>query len=209
MTFSSTKFFGALTALVAIVALCGCGARTYNKLHYVLEAARPDSPAETRSDAVLEVRRFTIDAAFANKGLVYRRDEFTYESDFYHEFLVAPAVMVTEKTRLWLARSGLFQRVLTLGSRLEPTCTLEGNITALYGDFRDETAPKAVMELHCFLLSDADAGRTVILAEVYEASSPLESDTADAMVEALDNCLVQILKRLEADLQRSLASDSG
>jgi ABC-type uncharacterized transport system auxiliary subunit len=208
MTFSSTKSFGVLTAVVSVVALCGCGARTYNKRHYILEAARPAPLAETRSDAVLEVRRFTIDAAFANKGLVYRLDEFAYEPDFYQEFLVAPAIMITAKTRLWLAQSGLFQRVLTLGSRLEPTYTLEGDITALYGDFRDEAAPKAVMELHCFLLSDADPGRAVVFGKVYEASSPLQSTTADVLVEALNNCLVDILERLEADLQESVEGDS-
>lgn len=209
MTFSSIRFFGGLVATASVVALAGCHARTYDKRHYILEASRPDAPVEASSDAVLEVRRFAIDAAFADKGLVYRRDEFVYESDFYHEFLVTPAVMVTERTRLWLARSGLFQRVLTLGSRVQPDYTLEGDITALYGDFRDQAAPQAVMELHCFLLAKDDPDKTVVWGNVYKASVPLDGETADALVQAFDRCLVQILERLEQDLRESLARAAG
>ena len=209
MTFSSSKFSVCLYFLLLTVVLGGCARTAVNKRHYILEAARQDGPAETQTDVVLEVHRFTIDAAFADKALVYRRDELIYESDYYHEFLVAPAVMITERARLWLARSGLFARVLTPGSRLEPSHTLEGNITQLYGDFSDPSAAKAVLELHCFLLANENVDETIVFGKVYGVSIPLKTRTADALVEALDRCLIQILERLEEDLQQSLADGSG
>ena len=82
------------------VTFSGCGSRqAYNKKHYVLSATRQSQPARARADFILEVRRFTIDSAFAGKGLVYRTGQFEYESDFYSEFLVSPSAMMTEKTR--------------------------------------------------------------------------------------------------------------
>ena len=209
MTFHSVRFSACLIWAAFLLTLSGCARTAVDKRYYILEAVRPGEPAAMQTGAILEVRRFTIDAAFAAPGLVYRRDELVYEADYYHEFLVAPAVMVTEKTRLWLARSGMFERVLAPGSRLEPTYTLEGNITTLYGDLSDASAPKAVMELHCFLLASEDADETIVSGKVYGASNPLEARTADALVKALDQCLTQILERLEADLKRSLADASG
>jgi len=209
MTFHLVRSSLCLIWAALVLALSGCARTAVDKRYYILEAVRPGEPSAVQTDTVLEVRRFTIDAAFADPGLVYRRDELVYESDFYHEFLVAPAVMVTERTRLWLARSGMFERVLGSGSRLEPTYTLEGNITMLYGDLSDASAPEAVMELHCFLLASEDADEAVVSGKVYGASNPLEARTADALVKALDRCLTQILERLEADLKQSLAGASG
>ena len=209
MTFSSSKFSVCLIGLAVTIIVGGCAQTVGPKRHYILEAARQDEAAGTQTSVVLEVHRFTIDAAFADKSLVYRRDELVYESDYYHEFLVAPAVMITERARLWLARSGLFARVLTPGSRLEPSHTLEGNIIQLCGDFSDPSAAKAVLEVHCFLLANENADETIVFGKVYGASIPLETRTADALVEALDRCLIQILERLEEDLQQSLADGSG
>ena len=209
MTFNSGRCFVCVIWTALVLTLGGCVRTSVDKRYYILGAVRPGESAAVQTDTVLEVRRFTIDAAFADQGLVYRRDEFVYESDFYRAFLVAPAVMVTEKTRLWLARSGMFERVLTPGSRLEATHTLEGNITMLYGDLSDASAPKAVMELHCFLIANDDPDETVVLHRVYGASNPLESQSTDALVEALDRCLVHILARLEKDLGQSLSRETG
>lgn len=189
--------------------LCGCGQNSYHKRLYVLDATRRDTPADVQIAAVLEVRRFTIDAAFAQRNLVYRIGPFEYKSDFYNEFLVAPAVAVTEKTRRWLASSGLFERVLMPGSRLAPTYTMEGNVTALCGDFRDETAPVAVMELRCFLVDDRDPAETVVFSRTYRASSPLQAKKAANLVAALDECLVEILTSLEEDLKEPVSDSDG
>ena len=209
MTFHSVRFSVCVIWAALLLTLSGCARTAVDKRYYILEAVRPGEPAAAQTDTILEVRRFTIDTAFAQPGLVYRRDALVYESDYYHEFLVAPAVMVTERTRLWLARSGMFERVLAPGSRLEPTYTLEGNITMLCGDLTDASAPKAVMELRCFLLASEDADETIVSGKSYNASNPLEARTADALVRALDRCLTQILERLEADLKQSLADVSG
>ncbi len=191
--------------IVTSIMLTGCGRMSYSKRTYILDAARQPEPGQAKSHVILDVRRFTIDSVFAGKGFVYRRGEHEYESDFYNQFLISPAVMVSEKTRHWLCRSGICGRVLVPGSRIESTHTLEANITALYADVRDKSSPRAVMELRAFLIANNPAAESVLLGKTYRASCPLQSNTPEALVEALDKCLAEILTSLEKDLKKELS----
>ena len=190
-----------LKVLVCLVLVSGCGSRqTYDKKHYILKAVRHGDSIQTEIGSILEVRRFTIDSAFAVKSLVYRTGEFEYESDFYNEFLVSPAAMITDKTRNWLAESGLFGTVPDVGSLVDPTHVIEGNITALYGDFRDMSSPKAVMEMRFFLLKVKTTGEsTPIFGKTYQATVDIASENPQDLVEAFDKCLEDILTSLERD----------
>jgi cholesterol transport system auxiliary component len=186
--------------------LSGClQGDTADRKHYIVEAKREGGPPAVHSDTTLRVRRFNVDEAYASKQLVYRIEEFRYESDYYHEFLVLPGLMITEKTRDWLADSGLFGRVSSVGSRLESTYMLEGNVTKLCADFTDKSAPMAVMEIRFFLLVGADVNETVVLSETYRAASPIPNRSAEAVVEAFSKSLTDILARLEADVKKVLA----
>jgi ABC-type uncharacterized transport system auxiliary subunit len=183
----------------------GCGAKSYQKQRYLLETRRASSVAASSNEDILEIRRFTIDPAFSSKGLTYRNGEYEYESDFYNEFLISPDVMVTEKVRNWLSASGLTQRVLNPGSFMDPSYVLEGNIDALYGDFRMESSGKAVMELRVFLLEmKTGTEPAMVFGKNYKTIFDIESESAEELVAALDRCLVEILTDLEKDLRARL-----
>lgn len=200
MRSTSIKYCVCLNMIVASLAVSGCGPKSYNKRYYVLDVKHKAETAKTDNEIVLDVRRFTTDSAFDSKGLVYRKGEFEYEVDFYNEFLIAPATMVTEKARTWLSQSGLFARVLDKGSYIESTHTLEGNITTLYGDFRNSSSPLAVMELRVFLIENRAPKESIILGKTYGSSFGLKSQDAEGLIEAFDSCLGQILTDLENDL---------
>jgi uncharacterized lipoprotein YmbA len=206
MTGRIVSFLCVGTSLWALI-LAGCNAgQAYDKRFYVLRAARPSGSTATETDCILEIRRLTIDSAFGGKGLIYRTGQFEYESDFYNEFLVSPSGMMTEKMRNWLTASGLFRRVLNAGSQVDPTHILEGNVTGLYGDFTDRSAPQATIEIRIFLLkSQANLEPTPVFGKTYKSSAVLESAGPDGLVEAMDRCLEEILSRLEADLAKELA----
>jgi len=110
-----------LGVMTSAIILAGCGQKSYQKQHYILDARRASSVAASDSGNILEIRRFTSNAAFSGKNLIYRTGEFEYESDFYNEFLISPAAMITEKARNWLSASGLPRRVLDPGSHVDPT----------------------------------------------------------------------------------------
>jgi cholesterol transport system auxiliary component len=161
-------------------------------------------PARPRHDLVLAVRSFTIDPLYDGRGLKYRKGESEYESDFYHEFLVAPQVLLSSQVRNWLSQSGRFKTVLEPGSLIEPTHLLEGNILVLHGDFRDRSLPQAVIRVRVFLVANKHSGPEVVLTRDYRAARDAEANTADALVTAFDRCLEQILSALEQDLEKVL-----
>lgn len=191
---------------VWLAMLSGCGSQqAYNKKYYVLSAIRETKSIKAEKDSILEVRHFTIDSAFSGKGLVYRIGEFEYESDFYNEFLVSSDAMVTEKVRNWLSASGISRRVLGPGSYVDPTHVIEGNVIALYGEFRDKSTPTAVMEIRVFLL-EMKTGKdpVIVFGKTYKSSVALESKSPGILVSGLDRCLIKMLTNLEKDLAERL-----
>ncbi len=192
--------------LVSGCLLSGCGQSAIaERQYYVLDTVREGAPDTVHSDATLRLRRFNVDEAFAGRSLVYRVDEFRYEPDYYHQFLVLPGVMITEEARDWLANSGLFARVTAVGSRVESTYLLEGNVIDLYADFTQKATPEAIVEIRFFLLAGPEAGESVVLSQTYRAATPISANTAQAIVQAMSKSLVDILTRLEADIAKVLA----
>lgn len=194
-----------LSVMTSAIILAGCGQKSYQKQHYILDARRASSVAASDSANIIEIRRFTSNSAFSGKSLIYRSGEFEYESDFYNEFLISPAAMITEKARNWLSASGLSRRVLDPTSYVDPTHVIEGNVTALYGDLRAKSSPTAVMELRVFLLETKTGKEPVIVfGKTYKSSVGLESEGPGGLVSALDRCLVEILTDVEEDLAEIL-----
>ena len=185
--------------ILGLTILQGC--RSTAPRRYALDTTRPDRPAGTPSSAILDVRRLTIDAVYESKGLVYRQGETLYETDYENEFLVLPARLITDRTRNWIIDAELCACVLDSGSLLEPTHSVEGHITRLYGDYRDENARKAVMELKLYLVSHKQLGQAILLGKTYQQTEAISSADADALVKAFDICLVRILTELEGDLK--------
>ena len=174
------------------------------KRYFILEASRDEDISLPDTDAVLTVRRLRVSAKYEGKGLVYRLKELSYESDFYNEFFISPASMFTEEIRKRLAVSGLFKHVVDPSSLLDSTYILEGAVTALYGDYRVSTAPKAVMEIQFLLLQETDVSPKIIFQSQYHKEEPLKGNTPDALVKSWNEALSQILTEFETDLKENL-----
>lgn len=202
MTRTVLKLYLYVSAVPLLAVVCsGCvSSHSYSKRQFVIEAARPAQPVGQRHDVVLAVRGFTIDPVCDSRGLLYRKGESEYESDFYNEFLVAPQALISSQTRNWLAQSGAFKTVLEPGSLIEATHVLEGNVLALYGDFRGSGLPQAVMQVRVFLVANTGSEPEIIFTRDYRASHRAETQTADALVAAMNQCLEQVLSELERDL---------
>ena len=194
-----------LTTCMAFSALniSGCSIdQTYNKQYYVIEVKRPavNQPDE-QNKKILEVVRFSIDSAFNTRELICRTGESLYEPDFYNCFLASPESMIAEKTRCWLSDSGIFKFVLDRTSRIQPTHLLEGNITAIYCDCRDEKSPIAVMELKIFLSEiNSNPDPNIVFSKTYRSNIPLQTGENQILVQTLNVCLAEILTTMEKDL---------
>jgi cholesterol transport system auxiliary component len=197
-----------LLCLCLLLVTSGCGPSvTANQMQYVLAPGRPLQSVTPSAERVLEVDRFAIEAAFAGKSFVYRVGEVQYETDYYNVFLAVPAVMITDETRNWLSRTGLFARVSGSTARTAPTDLLEGNVVELYGDLRDKKAPAAVMQIRFFLSHFASPGHPeLVFSRDYSTQQPLESRSPAGLADAYSRCLQTILADLQKDLTEKLAA---
>jgi len=197
------------TLVFLAAAVTGCAQTTPAKEFFMIEAVRPSGVVQTPSNATLEVRLFNVDTAFASKNLVYRLGEFRYETDYYRQFLVSPGLMITERTRRWMFDSGLFKQVLPPNSQITPTYTLQGIVTALYGDFTNASAPVATMRIRFLLVGHGGEEGSIVFSRAYRVAQPLAAKTAEALMDALSKDLTEILTQLEEDFRKHLAKPSS
>lgn len=206
----SSRFAVAAGILLVVTLLAGCAPKKSfpDKRYYVLDASRPRGASSPAKDVVLSVRRLRVSPRYERKGLVYRTGELNYESDFYNEFLISPSAILTQEVRQWMEASHLFRNVVASASHMAVSYILEGNVTALYGDYRDAGSPKAVLEMQFFLISDISVETEVAFQRDYREEVPLKETSPEALVDGWNEALGQILAALEQDL-RAVSLSSG
>ncbi len=187
----------AAAAASSIVIAGGCSRPAPVKEAFVLEPASPPAAAKAHP-GVLRIGTVTVAAPYRGRGFVYRETELKFESDFYREFLVAPAANIGEATARALTEAKVFATVVPPGVPAEPDWVLEGFVDALYGDARDAGKPYAVLAITYYLRrGDGDAP---IWSRRYERRVPFATGSAAASVAALNGAFGEILAELARDL---------
>ena len=184
--------------------LFGCVSldRSYPEKHsFVLEISRDGQSLQDPASGIVEVADMRISPRYEGQSFIYRVSEGGYESDFYNQFLIAPAVLVTEEVRRGLAQSGISQYVINSSSQIQPTYRLDGTVNAIYGDFRNASTTKAVLDMEFFLTKPGQGATQVLIAKRYSKSVPLSSRTPEALVKGWNEALEEILRSLVADLK--------
>jgi cholesterol transport system auxiliary component len=193
----------ALCACLAIVCAGVAGCLDFTKRYperrsFVLDVGIPqEGPAN--GSVVVKLSKFRVSPLFAGRAMVYRIADLQYESDFYDEWFVAPATLVTQQVHAWLSRSGGFQLVGSGMNHVEPTHLLEGTVTEFYGDFR--ATPRAVFGLELRLF-DAMHHDQPVFRRAYHHEVPL----SDRSSEGLARGLTEALRLILVDMGRDLAS---
>lgn len=190
----------AVAAIAALgLAAGGCTRPPPIKGTYVLEPALPAPVARTQP-GLLRVGAMVVGAPFRGRSFVFRESELKFETDYYHEFLVAPGANIGEATARALAAAKVFTTVAPIGVVVEPDWFLDGFVDALYGDARTLDKPIAVLTITYFLRRGSGDAGVPIWSKKYERRIPFTSGSADAYTAALNTALGDILAELARDL---------
>jgi cholesterol transport system auxiliary component len=169
--------------------------------YFVLDSGTDGASAPSNGTGILKVSHVRVSPRYDGKGFVYRTPDLSYETDFYHQFLVPPATMLTDEVEQSLRRASVFEYVINSVSQLEATHLLEGTADELYGDFSDTTSPRAVLAMSFLLSRQSTNGQEVIFQKRYQESVALKARTPEALVRGWNQALEAILAALVADLK--------
>ena len=148
--------------------------------------------------ASLRVGTVNVAAPFRGRAFVVRESDLRFESDFYSEFLVAPAPMIGEATARALDGARVFARVVPPGAPPDADYVLDGFVSALYDDLRDVSKPSAEIVVTYYLLR---AGSTVpFWSKEYRQRVLLATASPDAYAAALSSAFGAVMAELARDL---------
>ena len=167
---------------------------------YVLEAKPEKTHPPTEDGPIVQVQLFRASPGFSSSEFVYRTGESIFESDSYHAFFTLPSDQIRALTSQWIQDTGRARAVLDRSSRLRPTNIIEGNLVALYGDFRDEENPRAVIEIEFLLMDIKPITPRIVFSKSYQESIAIPESTAEALVEGWNEGLRNILDAFTNDI---------
>ena len=201
------RSMGALgfTLLATSLLLSGCVSieRSYPDKHYfVFDLSFKASRQDPADSGILQIASARVSPRYADRNFVYRRSDTRFESDFYNQFLISPAALVTEELRRELSQAGLFKFVVGSANPVAPTHTLETMVNTLYGDFRELKAPKAVIEMEFFLTQEASPSG-IVFHKLYQRIVPVQERNPEALVQGWNRGLEAISGSLISDLKAS------
>ena len=144
--------FAALAVFVA--GLVACSRPAPVKGTFVLEPPLPPAVAKPQPDSA-RIGSVTVGAAFRGRQFVFREADLKYETDYYNEFLVAPAANIGEAVARALTAAKVFSAVVPGGTTADPNLTLDVFVGSLYGDGRTMDKPAPGLDLELLLASAA------------------------------------------------------
>lgn len=208
----SQRHIRPLAALVVALLAMGLGAGCMKlerdpleRRFYNLDVERAGDCGPVLADKNLKVRRAKVSPLFDGRAIVYRARSGEFQSDYYNEYFVAPADIVTQAVRQWVSGAGVYDQVVSPSSLLRSEHVLETNVVTLYGDYHS-APPLAVLEVQFLLLDEMSEEHAVLLAKTYQRSIPVQSASAQAVTNGLEQGLTEVLGEFEQDLRQTLAA---
>ena len=189
--------------IVALAALmfsaCAFNRPAPVKQQYLLDPPVPAAVAKPQPTSV-RVGGINVAAPFRGRNFVLREADLRYETDYYNEFLVPPATMLTELTTRALERSRAFARVVPPGYSAEADWVLDGFASALYADERDGKKLSADVAVSYYLFQSSGGSGMPVWTHDYQKHVPLTGSTTEAYAAALNVAFGEIFTELTRDL---------
>ena len=198
------KLLGSVMLSVVLLLTAGCvdlSRPALAKHYYLLDAAPKPADPPAGHDGAIRVTGIEVSAPFSERSLVYRLDQERYESDFYNEYFVAPRAMISAQLVEWLTVRRVFATTLPPSSSLDAPYSLEGQVTAMYGDLRNKAETEAVFSIQIFVTETINPDRRIVLQRNYSHRVRVPDRSAEAITKGLSQVLQQSFVELETDLR--------
>lgn len=192
----------AAVAAAALAALAGgCSLSRPAPVKQVFLIDVPALPAAANAHpATLRVGTVNVAPQLRGRSFVYRETDLRYESDFYTEFLVAPAAMLTDGTARALDRARVFSRVVPAGAPPEGDFVVDGFFESFHLDVREAGKPAAEVAATYFLSRADPPGSVPFWSKQYRRRVAAAGPSPEQHAAALSAAFGEISAELARDL---------
>ncbi len=195
--------FSTVMTILAAFALVGCAGLERNvPSKFLLDPGEPPSFAGMRRPGTVSVGFVDVDLRSAAGGFVYKLSATEWETDPYNGFLVSTSQMMTSVVRQWVSNSQQFSSVAVAGDPGGQDWVIRCSVSELYGDFQNPLNPEAVLAMDVQLFRNQGSKLTLISDATFERRVPVSARRPDALVEAWNVALREVLTELSRTLAR-------
>lgn len=196
----SRSLASAFVVAVAAAALSACSLTRPSpvKQMYLIEPP-PATAVATTSPYTARIGTVTVGAPYRDRAFVVREADLRFETDFYHEYVVAPAPMIAEAIARSLSDARVFAKVIPPGAPPEAEFTIDAFVGSLYADNRDAKAPAAELAI-TFYVSRTDRSVAPVWSKEYRRRTALSAPSAETYTAAQSASLGEILGEFARDL---------
>jgi ABC-type uncharacterized transport system auxiliary subunit len=155
----------------------------------------------------LRVERFGASPPFHSQRIVYAQRGLQRNAYAYHQWIAAPADLLSYFLARDLRESGGFQAVLTPDAALSATHSLHGWVEEFIE--KDDAAQwQASATIHLTLISnlDHDPTRKILLQKRYHAAAPCKVKTPEALAEAMSRVAGKVSQDIIKDVYGRLSA---
>ena len=187
------------TFATLLVAGCNLTRPAPVKATYLLEPTAPAAVTRAHPGTV-RMGVVNVGAPFRGRTFVSRESDLRYETDYYNEFFVPPAVNIADATARALSLGKVFTAVAPPGSAADAEWVLDAFVGSLYGDARDVSKPMAVIAVTYYLSLGRGSTSTPFWSRTYERRLPFTAGSTASYVDALNKALTDILAEMTRDV---------
>ncbi|WP_220717932.1 ABC-type transport auxiliary lipoprotein family protein [Agarivorans litoreus] len=190
--------------MLSIVVLfgCGIGKPIDSPNNYAIVADYPDKTFSKKFETV-RIDSVRVDSPFNNTQMVFRLSDVSFETDYYNRYITEPGAIIENQLSTLITRSGLAENTVPYNASVSTNVVLKTVVTKLFGDFRKDQTPAALMEIQ-FILVDTSAARPdIILEKKLSRKIELADKTPQAFAKGLSNALTEIFDELVESLNKA------
>ena len=160
------------------------------KKYFILEPDYKKNTIILKNFRNIKLNKIKISPFFEGKNFVYRQGEFSYESDYYNEFLIFPSSNLSECIHKWIE--------MISGSSGNDYLLLNILVDSLYIDMRNLKEPKAIWDITFMLQKNNE--EVNIFKKKYSYEKIITQNTPESIINSWNYGLTEILFRLSSDL---------
>ncbi len=197
---TKSKWIFILLSLYIMTGCAGVQNQFQKKKFYRIQSQSHRAVSNTHETGEgLLVKRFSISPEFETNSFVYRLTPTRFATDYYNNFIVSPARMITDVIQEDLWASTLFSPVPTHNLD-DVRYQLSGKVIDFYGDLQGQEPPGAIVTFRLILEKNNGDGFTLVINKTYSAKILLDAPDPELLVDGLSIGIDQILNEFYTDL---------